>query len=66
MKPKEMISSMVSLSGEGIFLNLDVWSLKPLYQYCWFWRGMQESHRWSVIFDRSEERMVMSEYWKPR
>jgi hypothetical protein len=36
MNPREMIASMVSLSGEETFLSLNIWSLKPLYQYCWF------------------------------
>jgi hypothetical protein len=42
--------------------SLRLWNLKPLYQYCWLWRGMKESRRWSMILVVNGERMVRREY----
>jgi hypothetical protein len=56
-----MISFTVAVSGEMVLLNLVLWSLRPLYQYCWFWRGSEGSQKPSVIFVMSEERMTRRE-----
>ena len=53
-----MISLRAVISGKTVFLVLKDWSLKPLYQYCWFWRGSEGSQKPSVIFVINEERMV--------
>ena len=51
----------VSMSGERMLRSLKLWSLRPLYQYCWFCRGSEGSQKPSAIFEPNEERMVRTE-----